>query len=90
MTKKGDLSINIIIIAAIALIILVIISVLLFRSGGQIQTGTSCQGIGGTCIFRTDYRSCSEYAEFNYLQTNMRQHLAASCPQEGQMCCIPI
>jgi len=50
MNKKGDLSINIIVIAAIAMLVLVIISVLLFRSGGLINRGTNCEGVGGVCV----------------------------------------
>ena len=58
--KKGDLSINIIIVAAIALIILVIISVLVFRSGSQVSKGTSCEGVGGQCTLD---QTCAEYGE---------------------------
>ena len=90
INKKGDLSINIIVIAAIALIILVIVSVLIFGAGGDIRRGTSCSGIGGTCVYRTDYRSCSEYADFNYLDGKWERHLTADCPQDDQMCCIQI
>lgn len=51
-SKKGsDLSMNVIIIAAIALLILVILAVLLFRSGGQVSEGTSCEGYGGECDY---------------------------------------
>lgn len=89
MNKKADLSINIIVIAAIALIILVIVSVLLFRSGGDLRQGTSCEGIGGVCVYDSDYRSCSEYADFNYLDSH-RRHPTASCPNRDQFCCVPI
>ena len=51
-SKKGaDLSMNVIIIAAIALLVLVILAVLLFRSGGQVSEGTSCTGYGGECSY---------------------------------------
>ena len=81
--KKGDLSINIIIIAAIALIILVIIAVLLFRSGNSIVIGTSCLGIGGTCIASGE--SCSDRdATFG---GSWIRHPTASCPQDNQ-CCV--
>lgn len=47
-SKKGaDLSMNVIIIAAIALLVLVILAVLLFRSGGQVTEGTSCDNLAG-------------------------------------------
>lgn len=88
MNKKADLSINIIIIAAIALIILVIVSVLLFRSGGQLTTGTSCTGIGGQCLDDWEYTSCSEYEE--WVGGSWSRHRAASCPERNQICCVPI
>jgi hypothetical protein len=47
LNKKGDLSINIIIIAAISLLVLIILAVLVLRTGGKINTGTTC--VGGTC-----------------------------------------
>lgn len=50
MNKKAQgLSMNVIIIAAIALLVLVILAVLLLRAGGSIDTGTSCEGLGGIC-----------------------------------------
>ena len=49
-SKKGaDLSMNVIIIAAIALLVLVILAVLLFRSGNQVTEGTKCQALNGQC-----------------------------------------
>ena len=91
MDKKGDLSINIIIIAAIALIILVIISVLLFRSGGDLQRGTSCEGVGGVCIdTQLDAASCRDYAEYVlYTDQSYTRHVA-SCPNRGEICCMPV
>ena len=80
MNKKGDLSINIIIVAAIALIILVIISVLVFNTGGSISEGTSCEGIGGTCA-----TACSEIGGGTFVR-----HPTASCVDEATVCCIPL
>jgi hypothetical protein len=82
--KKGDLSINIIIVAAIALIILVIISVLVFRTGGQIGTGTSCSGIGGQCI--PDGQTCDDALGYNTGE-NWVGHPTAKCSKD-QKCCI--
>lgn len=78
MAKKGDLSINIIVIAAIALLILVIIAVLLIRSGGQIRDGTSCSGLGGSCE-----ESCADIVEDGIWIPNP----TAECPT-GQICCV--
>ncbi len=51
MEKKGvELSMNVIIIAAIGLLVLVILAVLVINSGGKFQSGTnSCVTQGGTC-----------------------------------------
>ena len=81
--KKGELSINIIIVAAIALIILVIISVLVFRTGGQLNRGTSCTGVQGQCI--SDGESCSDIS-YDGTETWI-QHPTANCPQD-QKCCV--
>ena len=80
--KKGELSINIIIVAAIALLILVIIAVLLFRSAGDVNEGTqTCQGIGGQCE-----GSCSDIGDDGTWISNP----AKACPNEDDVCCIPI
>jgi hypothetical protein len=51
MNKKGvELSMNLIIIAAIGLLILVILAVLVINAGGKTVTGMkSCNVLGGTC-----------------------------------------
>lgn len=57
--KKGDLSINVIIVAAVGLLILVILAVLLFGTGGRINQGTeNCASIGGKC-----QESCSDLGD---------------------------
>jgi len=89
MNKKGDLSINIIVVAAIAMIILVVISVLVFRSGGDLNKARSCQGIpGGICIDPTLDGSCNEYGQ--WIGQTLTINPTAGCPVEGQICCIPI
>jgi len=89
MNKKGDLSINIIVIAAIALIVLVILSVLLFRSGGLLNRGTNCEGIGGQCIDGYSW-SCREYAEYYSPGESLTKHPTAGCTREGDICCVKI
>ncbi|MGV8163012.1 MAG: hypothetical protein ACP5N2_06800 [Candidatus Nanoarchaeia archaeon] len=83
--KKGDLSINIIIVAAIALIILVIISVLVFRTGGQVSAGTSCEGVSGQCI--SDGEECSDIG-YDSSETWIA-HATAKCGQD-QKCCVKL
>lgn len=48
--KKGDLSINIVIIAVIALLVLVVLSYIFVGKIGQTRRGIdSCTNAGGTC-----------------------------------------
>ena len=49
MKKKGDLSMNMIIIAAISLLVLAIIAYLIFGASDNVNKGTGCEGVGGTC-----------------------------------------
>jgi len=51
MKKKGvELSMNVIIIAAIGLLVLVILAVLVINAGGKTQIGMqNCNALGGTC-----------------------------------------
>jgi len=83
--KKGDLSINIIIIAAIALLVLVILSILLFRSGTSIQQGTSCSGVGGVCS--TD-PTCADVS-YQY-GAGYKPSLNFECTDSSPICCIKI
>ncbi|MGE0793149.1 MAG: hypothetical protein AB7V77_03160 [Candidatus Woesearchaeota archaeon] len=49
-SKKGsEMSMNIIIIAAIALLILVILTVMLLNKSGDINDATGCSSLGGQC-----------------------------------------
>jgi hypothetical protein len=50
--KRGEISMEVIIIAAIALLVLVILSVLVIRSGGTVAK--ECQNVGGTCVGSAD------------------------------------
>jgi hypothetical protein len=50
MARKGQgLSINVIVIAAIALLVLVILSVLVIRAGRTIDKSNECEQTGGIC-----------------------------------------
>ena len=85
--KKGDLSINIIVIAAIAMIILVVVSVLVFRSGGILDSSRTCAAVGGECVPRYLYDSCAEFGEFE--PVTYIQHRTAVCPDpQEQFCCV--
>lgn len=76
--KKGvEISMNLIIIAAIALLVLVIVSILVLRQGANISEGTGCEAkAGGHCIASAD--SCVDGE--TYLP-------GGGCPKDTK-CCI--
>ena len=86
--KKGDLSINIIVVAAIAMLILVIMSVLIFRTGSGLTDSTMCENLGGggaaQCVDRN--QGCSSLTDGFYVP-----HPGGQCPSQGgqdQICCL--
>ncbi len=81
--KKGQgLSMNVIIIAAIALLILVILSVFVLRTGSSLDKGLQCYSLeGATC---EDMGDCPSGA----IHERSRD---ASCSEDGEeWCCIPL
>lgn len=82
MRKRGEISMEVIIIAAVALLVLVILSVLLIRSGVLFGEGTSCAGVGGQCA-----DDCSGYTD-----DQGRPYVRGlnSCPNDGEVCCVPL
>ena len=77
-TKGQGISMNVIIIAAIALLVLVILAVLLLRTGGNIAEGTNCEGVGGHCEpeGRCDDGDITDKTK--------------GCVDDGDVCCIPL
>ena len=49
MNKKADLSMNMIILAAISLLVLAIIAYLIFGASGDINRAKDCNSMGGEC-----------------------------------------
>ena len=85
MKKAQGLSMNVIIIAAIALLVLVILSVLVLRAGGGLNTGTSCKNIGdgkGQCIDSAS--DCGDLTPGSWITD-----LSHGCGNE-QKCCIQL
>jgi len=72
------MSMNLIIIAAIALLVLVILAVLVLRGSGNVAAGTGCQARGGDC--NTALTSSCPTGETFYP--------AGGCTAT-QRCCIP-
>lgn len=74
---------NVIIIAAISLLVLVIISVLVLNAGGNLSRNTGCTGVQGQCVETA--LDCAD------LSGNWRYTTAYSCPDENRpACCIPM
>lgn len=87
LNRKGsELSMNVIIIAAIALLVLVILAVMLLQKGGDLKEGTSCEALGGKCCSACD-ASCYDNQGNTYKIHNNAQDSSCS---EGQQCCLKI
>jgi hypothetical protein len=80
MKRGAEMSINVVIIAAICLLVLVILAVLLIKSGGKIDTATSCRALAGA--------QCSD--DCSSLGEGYAQDLTRKCDAAGQKCCIQI
>lgn len=80
--KKGELSMNVIIIAAIGLLVLVILSVIFLQRMGIFGRGSAdCEARGGTCNFNAN--ACGE---------NQAKIFGGICyadgkPAQGAVCC---
>jgi hypothetical protein len=79
MNKKGvELSMNLIIVAAIALLVLVIIAILVLRGGTNIAEGTACTAKpGGQCVAAD--QDCG---------TGQIVLPGGGCPAQTPKCCI--
>jgi len=84
MSKKAQgLSMNVIIIAAIALLVLVILAVLILRAGRGVTEGTGCSGVGGICA-----DDCADLGGV-YVKNLPNSGRAGGC-QEDESCCVPL
>jgi len=88
MSKKAQgLSMNVIIIAAIALLVLVILAVLILRAGRGVTEGTGCKGIGGTC-----YSSCEDLIQDQggmWVKNLPNSGKDGGCASD-EVCCVPV
>lgn len=78
MRRRGELSIEIIIIAAIALLVLVILTVLILRGGVGLGEGTSCEAQAPGQSYCTD-----DECEEGYYRSGH------TCSEET-FCCLPL
>ncbi|MBN1175304.1 hypothetical protein JXA48_01535 [Candidatus Woesearchaeota archaeon] len=77
--KKGtELSMNVIIIAAIAILVLVILAMFVFRSSDRVDKGTGCTSLSGSCLPMCGGDYPLHNAGFD-----------GSCGT-GSICCMPI
>jgi len=88
MSKGQGISINVIIIAAIALIILVILATLVIRSGGLLNKGTSCSSTGGSCQSLDASGKCPDSSQ-------IADSAASGCGKDPltqiqEVCCRPL
>lgn len=84
---RGEMSIAVIIAAAIALLILVIMAVLILRSGTSVTKGTGCEGVGGTCS-----PSCSDLGDENggtYVKNLPNSGKDGGCKVDEE-CCVTL
>jgi len=83
--KKGQgLSMNVIIIAAIALLVLVILSVLVIRSGRDISESGKCIATVPGAICSNDV-SCPD----GFFKNVLKGGKDGGC-YDGEICCIPL
>ena len=83
--KKGDMSMAVVIGAAIALLILVLLSVMLFNTFRNAREGTMCESLNEYAICIGEDESCSDENDGGRIYA---PH-SADCPT-GLKCCIPI
>jgi hypothetical protein len=76
--KRGELSMEVIIIAAIALLVLVILSVLIIRSAGNVDSATKCASPSTNGICTPKDSSCDD----GYIPGGV-------CDSDNK-CCIPL
>ena len=78
--KAQGMPINVIIIAALALIVLfVLIYIFTSQSGKTVSTLESCAGVGGRCT--EEGRMCLD---------NEVEKTNSKCPKDTQKCCIKL
>jgi hypothetical protein len=83
IVKKAEMSINLIVVAAIALLILVILAVLVARKLGWLDVMTRCGGAGnGICA-----DDCAAFEDGTYTSEGTGPNIGC---KESQSCCIKI
>ncbi|MFT4261169.1 MAG: hypothetical protein ACMXX9_01930 [Candidatus Woesearchaeota archaeon] len=79
--KKAELSINIVVMAAIAMLVLVILTVFVFRSTDGLVRSTTCESLGDN----TD-ADCMSRQACDDVQGIVNS--GARCNVQGDVCCL--
>ena len=89
MNKKGvEIALNLIIIAAIGLLVLVIVAIMIFGKGAKpVQQVSECATQGGLCAVKCNN---ADYGTQNYQSANPTISCPNSASDEKQVCCIPL
>ncbi|NJL43803.1 MAG: hypothetical protein HC945_00545 [Nitrosarchaeum sp.] len=82
MKRAEGLSMGLIVVSAIALLVLVILSVLVLRAGGIIGKGTGCTAMEGA--YCEDGDGTTDTCADGYIKD-----ISKPCQGEEQFCCIP-
>lgn len=83
---RGALSINVVVVAAIAMIVLVILSFLVFDAGDTIISSTSCEGLDNNQCF-DGYQNCNAVSQANSGEWTSSN---AECSEPAEICCTQV
>lgn len=84
MKKAQGMSLNVIVVAALVVLVLIVLSIIFIRSSGKFSGNVaSCEVQGGKCA-----AACEDVAYGTEDYTVERNDL--SCSQEGETCCLKI
>jgi hypothetical protein len=84
MKKGQSMSLNVIVVAALVILVLIVLSVIFIRSGGSFTNNVgSCEVQGGKCA-----AVCGDAGYGTEDYTVQRGDL--QCPTEGEKCCLQI
>lgn len=91
MKKAQGISMNVVIIAALALLVLVVLSVIFLSKMGVTQRGMAdCRQQGGQCFSKTENAgSCPTYAPKEYPQWVCFLSDGSGKADPNQICCLP-
>ncbi|MEK6886669.1 MAG: hypothetical protein AABW88_02445 [Nanoarchaeota archaeon] len=89
MNKKGvEIALNLVIIAAISLLVLVVVAIIIFgKPVKSVQQASECATQGGMCAIKCNN---ADYGTQDYQSINPTVSCPNSNTDERQVCCIPL